>query len=342
MLHATETFRIVLMNIRAEMHAENLKHTCRICANSNDNNIYHVKEMLYGSREPFEYFECSDCGCLQISEVPDDLGRYYPSNYLSFKNYGRRSRNHLRKIIDTARVGYELNGRGVLGRVAHTLLPGLDYVHWCQVAGIGREARILDVGCGAGKLLIRMMQGGFRRLEGADPFIDADIHYPGVTIHKFGLDELVEQRAGDFDFVMLHHSFEHMDQPVKVLRQVRELLAADGSVLIRIPVAGSYAWEHYRENWFAMDPPRHLYLHTQASMGRVTEEAGMGIFATEYDSTETQFTGSERYRRNLPMAGGPKQKQLFTRAEMAEFEKRSAALNSEGRGDQAAFYLRRC
>ncbi len=323
-----------------DMPPETSLLTCRICGNSDGNATYHVREMLHGTREPFDYFECAECGCLQILRVPDDLGKYYPRNYLSFKDYRRRTRNRLRKFVDTARVGYALTGRGQFGWLANRLLPELDYVHWCQVAGIGRDARILDLGCGAGKLLIRMMQGGFRRLEGADPFIDAAIEYPGVTIHKMGLDELVAQRAGEFDLVMLHHSFEHMDGPVEVLRRVRELLAADGRVLIRIPMAGSYAWEQYRENWVQLDPPRHLYLHTRKSMARLAGEADLDIVAVEHDSTAVQFMESERYRRGLPMAGGPKLKELFTKRERAEYARRAAALNAEGRGDQAAFYLR--
>src|ERR1035441_659421 len=54
---------------------------CSICANVAGNSTYTVAEMMYGSGELFDYFECAECKCLQIAAVPDDLSRYYPSTY---------------------------------------------------------------------------------------------------------------------------------------------------------------------------------------------------------------------------------------------------------------------
>lgn len=316
-------------------------HTCRICDNRAGNRAYPVREMMYGTGEPFTYFQCAACGCLQIDRVPDDLARYYPDDYLSFKDYSRRARNPVRKMTETARARYWLQGRGLLGRLIAAFMPEPDYARWARVAGIDFGSRILDLGCGNGKVLLRMMNGGFTALEGADPFIAADITYPGnVRIRKASLDDLAAERGGAFDLVMMHHAFEHMDQPARVLKDVSGLLAPGGALLIRVPVADSYAWEHYRENWLQLDPPRHLYLHTQDSMKHLAAAAGLEIFAVEHDSTAVQFMESERYRRGLPMVGGPKLEHLFTKAEKTGYERQTAALNSKGRGDQAAFYLR--
>jgi hypothetical protein len=58
--------------------------TCRICGNEDDNQAYQVKEKMFGFRDEFTYFECSICGCLQISEIPENISKYYPLNYYSF------------------------------------------------------------------------------------------------------------------------------------------------------------------------------------------------------------------------------------------------------------------
>src|SRR5262245_27486287 len=47
-------------------------------------NHYVAREMMFGLREQFRYFECSSCGCVQIQNPPSDVGRYYPDNYYSF------------------------------------------------------------------------------------------------------------------------------------------------------------------------------------------------------------------------------------------------------------------
>ena len=63
-------------------HAEH--HACRICGNAEGNHAYDVREMMFGTRETFRYFQCGRCHCLQIARIPDDMSRFYPGNYYSF------------------------------------------------------------------------------------------------------------------------------------------------------------------------------------------------------------------------------------------------------------------
>jgi SAM-dependent methyltransferase len=87
--------------------------------------------------------------------------------------------------------------------------------------GLPKNAAILEVGCGSGRLLLDLAWLGFTNLTGVDPFIAGDIHYPnGPKILK----QRVEAMTGVFDLVMLHHSFEHTDQPLAVMQAVSRLL----------------------------------------------------------------------------------------------------------------------
>src|SRR4030042_3937998 len=58
---------------------------CQVCGNSEKNQVYVVKEMMYGYRDEFEYFECVQCGCLQIQKIPNNLEKYYPKQYYSYE-----------------------------------------------------------------------------------------------------------------------------------------------------------------------------------------------------------------------------------------------------------------
>lgn len=53
---------------------------CRICNNSNNNAVYEAKEMLFGTRDKFAYFQCSKCECLQIFDIPANISKYYLLN----------------------------------------------------------------------------------------------------------------------------------------------------------------------------------------------------------------------------------------------------------------------
>jgi SAM-dependent methyltransferase len=228
-------------------------------------------------------------------------------------------------------VLHRLTGNDPLGAL---IAKAADKFQWLPRTKAGMNARFLDVGCGSGKLLLLLQGLGMRHLAGADPFIDTDIHYPGgLTIHKRDVFAM----EGSFDLIHLGHAFEHMAEPLEVLKRLRELLAPGGTAIIRIPVADSYAWRHYGVEWVQLDAPRHLYLHTSASMHRLAEQAGLEFAAEQRDSSVFQFVGSEKYRLGLLLdAPDP-----FTRVQRKAWARHARALNAEGTGDTATFHLRR-
>ncbi len=107
---------------------------------------------------------------------------------------------------------------------------------------------------------MKMRKDGFRDLTGFDPYIENDIFYEnGVSVYR---KDILESN-NKYDFIMLHDSYEHMSEPVKVLEDLSRILNSNRYLLIRIPVIDSYAWKKYRENWVSLDAPRHLFLHTE-------------------------------------------------------------------------------
>src|SRR4051812_1009865 len=58
---------------------------CQVCSYSiTDDHRHAAREMMFGTRETFDYFECTYCGCLQLHPVPHDLPRFYPPQYRAF------------------------------------------------------------------------------------------------------------------------------------------------------------------------------------------------------------------------------------------------------------------
>src|SRR5438876_7644053 len=62
-----------------------MTETCRICANSAGQKTFCFQEKMFGMGGEFVYFQCGQCGCLQIATVPQDMSRYYPPGYYSFE-----------------------------------------------------------------------------------------------------------------------------------------------------------------------------------------------------------------------------------------------------------------
>jgi SAM-dependent methyltransferase len=316
------------------------EHDCRICRNVEGNETFTAREMMFGTRDAFAYVRCGACGCVHIACVPEDLGRYYPADYYAYAPPRREGR--ARALLQRLRADHLLGRPNPVGWFITRRRGVPQAIAYVRRAGLRREHSILDVGCGTGALLLGMRSYGFRDLTGIDPFVERDIDYGnGVRVWKREL----EDHEGRHDLVMLHHTFEHMESPQTVLARIRALLTPGGTALLRMPVASSTAFEIYRADWVQLDAPRHLYLHTPRSVSLLAQAAGLKIVDVVYDSTAFQFWGSEQYRRDIPLRD-PRSYLMnpdaspFTRTEIEVFEARARQLNAEGRGDQAAFYLR--
>ena len=296
--------------------------------------------MLLGSRDRFTYWSCPRCASVQISAVPPHLSDYYPPDYFSMRSYQRLARSRVRALVDPWRVTHGLNGWHGLGAIAELLCRPLDYVGWLRAARLGPQAQILDVGCGSGKLLVRLSLGGLSRCIGVDPYIDEPIHYPnGVDVLKTNLIRFAQETSERFDLVIFNHSLEHVSDPFENLRCARGLLGEHGSILIRLPIAGCRAHELYGAHWCSLDPPRHLFVPTLRGVEYLASRAELVIYRRECDSTAWQFIGSELYRRDISAVDVTKRTRFFPRSQIAAFERRTRELNARDEGDQFALLL---
>lgn len=329
---------------------------CRICGNANNNTLYHIREMMFGSRELFEYSECSSCGCLQLVQLPDDISKYYPDEYYSFNAVSKKKcemslKQYILEYLMDKRDLFLVTGKGFLGKYInyHTLLPireditvGSIYSFFRKI-GLRKSHKILDIGCGNGELLYLLADIGFKKTLGIDYYIPRDIRYEnGLRILKKTIFDI----GGQYDLIMLNHSFEHMENPGKVLQSIAGLLKPNGTCMIRIPTVSSHAWKHYRENWIQIDAPRHFFLHSLKSMEILCAQAGFLIEDVVYDAMSFHLWGSEQYKRGIPFLSERSwkinpERSIFSMREMEVFESRTRELNEKKMGDQAAFFIKK-
>jgi SAM-dependent methyltransferase len=323
---------------------------CRICS-SHEVDSLEAREMMFGLREHFQYRECRTCGCVQISEYPPNIEKYYPTDYYSFSAdaaemfYQREP--GMKKYTRSAKAGL-INASGWTRRRFLEAKPTRQFLASRPIAGLyltyvdNPNAKILDVGCGSGNLLQDLYYLYYTNIQGCDPFIADDIyHDEQLLIRKASLNEL----SDSYDCISFHHVFEHMPDQLAVLSAARERLAPGGLLMIRIPVANGEAWRSYRSDWVQLDPPRHYYLHSERSFTLLAEQAGLQIDSIEYDSSAFQFWGSEMYRRDIPLmevrAPGKSIESFFSAEELADYETRADHLNRLRDGDQILAILRR-
>ena len=313
---------------------------CKICSNSKNNKAFNVKEMMFGFRDKFTYFECSRCGCLQIAKIPENMGKYYPSNYYSFEK-SISNNNFIKQIFIRKRDEYALFKKGFIGKIIYKKYPYM-FLDMISRIKINYNTKILDVGCGAGNFLYFLNKMGFRNLVGVDPYIEEDIIDGNIKIFKRTINDLPNNKK--FDLIISSHSFEHISKQLGMLVKISKILSENGACLLRMPVKTEYIWNKYGVNWVQIDAPRHFFLHTLKSFELLVKKSGMSIQDMIFDSTEFQFWGSEQYKKNIPLLAENSysenpNKSIFTKKEISEFKKKAKELNIMKQGSQVAFFL---
>jgi len=299
---------------------------------------------MFGRGDRFTYLECLDCGSLSLQDAPP-LGEYYPPDYYSLADRG--AGDHGAGDSSPARrsaMRLMLRSRLAAGAaVAAGRRVGVHAEAWTRLlggSGLRLDSRILDVGCGDGHRLRTLRRFGFTHVTGIDAHLPREMDDAGgIVLSRKALDAL----DGPFDLAMFHHSFEHMADPDAVLAHVRRLLAPAGLVVIRVPLAGSWAWRTFGVDWVQLDAPRHLFLYTPAGLGRLAARAGFEVRDTVFDSGPFQFWGSELYRTGTALAGSGsvdgQPPPTASRAQVRAWRSQAKKLNAAGDGDQAAFLL---
>ncbi len=334
------------------------RHTCRICKTADNHPTFMGREMMFGTREEFVYFQCNTCDCLQITDIPENIDEYYPTDYMphTLSETTNKGINWVIRILQKQRCRTALFGKNYkLNSLLKLIvdLPSALYESPNGVSSVGRiitttglksfDERILDVGCGIySHWLASLEELGFTELQGVDPLIPADQNHGYVNIARSELCDV----SGKFSLISLHHSLEHIPNQEETLILIEKHLTHDGVCLIRIPIIPSHLWKKYGTNWVEFDPPRHFYLHSLKSLKLLANKAGLEVFDIQYDETAFEFYGSEMYARDIPLTNENSplfnpESSLFTKEEMNNFKTLANKVNQTGESGRAAFFLRK-
>ena len=196
----------------------------------------------------FRVVRCAGCDLAYVDPRPvrDDMVRYYPSTYGGHRDI----------------VGSE---RRVLQRRSKRFDP---------VAGMA-PGRYLDVGCGGGQAVLRMKAKGWDAVGfEVSPKAVASARAAGLDIR--GGAELADARLeeGTFDLVTFFCVLPHLHDPLGTLREVARLLKPDGRVLLTVPTLASVNFMLFRDLWYHLDVPRHLYFFSDANLRAMAARTG--------------------------------------------------------------------
>ncbi len=234
---------------------------------------------LVSASDRYGVLVCATCGLGRTVPDPtdDELRALYAGDYTDVS---------ARKFASPLERARRLFARAFANRVRRR-------------AGVG--GRLLDVGCGDGKVLVPLARAGFV-CTGTEinPRIRETLP-AGITVHIGRLEE-ARFPDGHFRIVLLRHVLEHLRDPLATLVEIRRVLQPGGTLVIAVPNFGSWQARLTRAAWFHLDLPRHLYHFTPDSLTAVLERTGFAVERMSHFSLEQNPYGWLQSTFN--MAGG--------------------------------------
>ena len=200
---------------------------------------------------------CRVCGRLLLDPrpAPRALPEAYRESY-----YGAGERKFvpaIERVVDWFRDGR--------ARLAERLLGG-------------SRGRVLDIGCGSGQFLARLIARGHEghgtELSEATGARAAQV--PGLRL-RFGLLDVGSFPPGSFDLISIWHVLEHLPDPDLVLGLCHGWLREGGALLLAVPNADSWQAKLFQGSWFHLDPPRHLYHFNRRALVAAITRAGFRV-----------------------------------------------------------------
>lgn len=283
--------------------------TCMLCQEPRSTEHLKRCDLNLGlTDQVFTVVCCDGCGLLYLNPRPtsEEIHAYYPVEYYplggtvhrnaidrALKRFSKR----LKKAIREEFYGYPASSHAPFRSLLRRVLLYPEYLHR-KISGresipFQGEGRILDVGCGPGKLLSDLREQGWD-VYGVD-FSPVAVDY---ARSQHGLDvrlgDLFQAgyKDGFFDVVMFNHSLEHIYNPRETLKEAHRILKRNGLLFISIPNAGGLEANIFGKWWVHWDTPRHLYHFNKATMTRLVAGAGFRLKTIKSGVGTSFFLGS--------------------------------------------------
>ena len=234
---------------------------CYHCGSTACTDLVVGQDDLTGKPGSFQFVTCDDCGLafqnprLTVERIKD----YYDEEYIAHRK--KTNWGILTPFYNYAMEKHDRQKDKLIRR----------YIQ------LNQNHKVLDVGCGAGTFLNRIIDRYQSRATGVD-FKDLSA-LPGFDRIEFYCGLFYEQQFGDelFDLITMWHFLEHDYDPVQTLHTARDLLKPDGRLVIEVPRLDSLTWRMYGERWPGLQAPQHTVLYDKRMLLEFVDNAGLEL-----------------------------------------------------------------
>jgi 2-polyprenyl-3-methyl-5-hydroxy-6-metoxy-1,4-benzoquinol methylase len=237
---------------------------CPVCGGAAwESEFSGIRDWEFGTPGRFQYVRCHGCRLVRLDPFPDleMLKAAYPDDYVAFS--AEKGRGFIYTLMNRVR---QARARARLRK----LVP--------------EGAKVLDVGCGSGDLLVRLRDMGAREVRGLDfsPTATAICREKDLDVETGTFPDYPET-SGDFDAIFMINYIEHVQDPLVELKKAAMLLRPGGILIGELPNFDSLDRVLFRQYWGGNHCPRHTYQFGPTILTSILRTAGFETIDTRQD-----------------------------------------------------------
>jgi 2-polyprenyl-3-methyl-5-hydroxy-6-metoxy-1,4-benzoquinol methylase len=162
--------------------------------------------------------------------------------------------------------------------------------HIINILKKSKTGKIIDIGCGLGWFMSILSKKWDKYGTDISKFALKNAAKYCKT-YNGDIEKLLKEKKikTKFDYILFSHVIEHLKNPIFVLKELRNILKKNGTLLIETPNFDSAAFRLFEDRFRLLNDPTHISLFTNESMFRVLNDLGYKVISVDYPYFETNY-----------------------------------------------------
>ena len=205
-------------------------YECKCCNQLKSKEILISQDYNYKTdNKKYLYNKCISCGNIYLTNIPENLSRYYECNYLPYKSHQSKED---KKILDKKiEIILRLN-----------------------------KKNILEIGPGNGEISKKLkdLNIDITVFDFNDVMFN-ELNKKNIKTFKVDFDRIdAVNKTFKYDLIICYHVIEHLRNPKNFFKNINDLLSEEGYLILTTPNSKSLSFKFFKKYWYHLDAPRHL------------------------------------------------------------------------------------
>ena len=237
---------------------------CLFSCKQNDELILEASDLLFKKEGVFSIYKCKECNLIRTNPRPilEQMRYYYPNEYGPFESTDIK--NNLRRENLKA-IEYIKYVKDYLFNTKDQDIPKIP------------PGNLLEIGCASGSFMKKMEQKGWK-VEGIESSTYAGMKAKlnGLKVHIGNLEEAPKSK-NKYHLIVGWMVIEHLHDPKSSLKKLNNWATDDGWLAISVPNVDSIDFKIFKQHWYALQVPTHLYHYSPRTITVLLEECGWSV-----------------------------------------------------------------